>query len=83
MSLNKARRRVPSLDANNLFQQHKRMAGLLCAQAVDKYISYTEIGIAVTKSGRVKLGSTVMTARFKVCGQSKNSKTMRDGNVPL
>ena len=83
MSLNKARRRVLSLDANNLFQQHKRMAGLLRAQAVDKYVPYIEIGIAVTKSGRVKLGSTAMTVRFRVCGRSENSAKMRDGNVLL
>ena len=83
MSLNQARRRVPSLDVNNLFQQHTRMAGVLRAQAVGKYVPYIEIGIAVTKSGRVKLGSTAMTVRFRVCGRSENSKTMRDGNVLL
>ena len=83
MSLNQARRRVPSLDANNLFQQHIRMAGALPVQVVDKYAATTKNVTSVMSNGHVKLGSTVMTARFKVCGRSKNSQTMRDGNVLL
>ena len=83
MSLNKARRHVPSLDVKNLFQQHIGMVEVLRVQAVDKYVTNTASVTCITRSERVKLGSTVMTARFKVCGRSKNSQKMRDGNVLL
>ena len=82
-SLNKARRRVPSLDANNLFPHHKEMAGVLRVQAVAKYVTFIAIVITAMSNGRVKLGRTAMTVRFRVCGQSENSKKMRDGNVLL
>ena len=83
MSLNKARRRVLSLDANNLFQQHKDMAGVLRVQAVAKYVAPTKSVFSAMSNGRVKLGRTAMTVRFRACGQSGNSKKMRDGNVLL
>ena len=83
MSLSKAWRNVPSWDAKNLFQRSDRMAGILAAPVVDAYVSNTSIALLGMSNVLVKLGSTVMTARFKVCGRSKNSKTMRDGNVLL
>ena len=79
--MNKARRRVLSLDANNLFQQHDRMAGILVAPAVGTYVTFIAIVITAMSNGRVKLGRTAMMVRFRVCGQSGNSKKIRDGNV--